>query len=582
MDKVKVTIDNKVLEVPRDYTVLKAAKEANIKIPTLCFLKDINEVGACRICMVEIEGINGLQASCIYPVFDNMVVHTKSKKVREARKVTLGLILSDHDRKCLTCVRNQNCELQALSEEFGMRDILYDGERNELPIDDKSVSIVRDPNKCILCKRCVSVCSKVQSVSVLTEINRGFKTEIGCTSGKSLSEVSCVNCGQCIVNCPVGALREKDDTDRVWDAIDDKDKVVIVQTAPAIRAALGEEFGMEIGTRVTGKMVTALKQLGFDKVFDTDNGADFTILEEGTEVIERIKKGENLPVITSCSPAWIKFCEHNFPEFVNNLSSAKSPHIMLGALIKSYYAEKEGLDPKNIVNVSIMPCTAKKFECKREENEVNGNRDVDIVITTRELARMIKESGIDFNSLEDSEFDNPLGESTGAAAIFGTTGGVMEAALRTVADILTGKSLENVDYTEVRGVKGVKEAGIEIGDLKLKIAVAHGLSNARELLNRVKSGEAEYHFIEVMACPGGCVNGGGQPIRSARLKNWMDIRVERAKALYEEDQVLTFRKSHENQAVKKVYDEYLGEPGGHKSHELLHTHFYARKLDNEE
>jgi NADP-reducing hydrogenase subunit HndD len=577
MDKVTLTIDGIKVEVPKDYTVLEAARSVNINIPTLCYLKDINEIGACRMCVVEVERAKSLQAACVLPVSEGMVVRTNTKKVRDARKITLELILSNHNRECLTCVRNRNCELQKLAEEFNIQDIRYEGVNNTYDIDLKSPSIVRDANKCILCRRCESVCNNVQTVSVIGATNRGFKTMIRPVFEKSIAEVSCINCGQCIVNCPVGALREKDDIDRVWEALGDPDKHVVVQTAPAVRVALGEEFGMPIGTNVKGKMVAALRRLGFDKVYDTDFAADLTIMEEGTEFLGRLKNGGKLPLITSCSPGWIKFCEHNFPELLDNLSSCKSPHEMLGAVLKSYYAEKNGIDPSKIFVVSIMPCTAKKFESQRPELSATGYPDVDVVLTTRELGRMIKQAGIDFTKLEDEQFDEVLGDSTGAAVIFGATGGVMEAALRTVYEIVTGKTLEKVDFEQVRGLEGIKEAVIPVGDLEVKVAVAHGTGNARKLLEKVVSGEVEYHFIEVMGCPGGCVNGGGQPIVSAKVKFDIDPRLLRAKAIYEEDANLPLRKSHENPSVKKIYEEYFKEPNSHKAHELLHTHYVKRE-----
>lgn len=577
MATVNITIDGKKLQVEQGKTILEAARQANIKIPTLCFLKDINEIGACRMCLVEIKGARALQASCVYPVAEGLEIYTQSPAVREARKVTLELILSNHEKKCLTCVRSKNCELQTLADELNIKDIRFEGQSTNLPLDDFSPSIVRDPNKCVLCRRCVSACKNVQTVSVISATERGFKSTISCAFDKSLADVPCTMCGQCISVCPVGALREKDDTDKVWKALADPDKYVIAQTAPAVRVALGEEFGLPIGTRVTGKMAAALSNLGFTKVFDTDTAADLTIMEEGTELLHRIKNGGKLPLITSCSPGWIKFCEHNYPDFLDNLSTCKSPHEMFGAVLKSYYAEKMGIDPAKIFVVSVMPCTAKKYEAQRPELSANGLADVDVVLTTRELARMIKEAGIDFNNLEDRQFDDPMGEATGAAVIFGATGGVMEAALRTVAEVVEGKSFDNVEYTAVRGVEGIKEATIEIGGMKVKAAVANGLGNARKLLDSIRAGEAEYHFIEIMACPGGCVNGGGQPIQPSSVRSWTDLRAERAKAIYEEDANLPIRKSHENPIIKVLYDEYFGEPGSHKSHELLHTHYIARE-----
>ncbi|MBQ2613774.1 MAG: iron hydrogenase small subunit [Clostridia bacterium] len=576
MENVTLKINGQEITVPADYTVLQAAREAGIDIPTLCYLKDVSQTGSCRMCVVEIKGARNLQAACVYPVSEGLEVFTNTPKVRRSRKVTLELLLSNHERKCLTCVRSGNCELQTLSEELGITDIPYDGERQQHEVDTLSPSIIRDNNKCVLCRRCVSACKNIQTVAVIDATERGFKTTIASPFNKSLAEVPCVNCGQCIAVCPVGALREKDATDDVWEALGNPEKTVIVQTAPAVRAALGEEFGMPIGTPVTGKMAAALRRLGFDKTFDTDTGADLTIIEEGNELLDRIQNGGKLPMITSCSPGWIKFCEHNFPDFLDNLSSCKSPHQMFGAIIKSYWAEKNGLDPKNIVTVSVMPCVAKKFECGRDEMEVAGNRDVDIVISTRELARMIKQAGIKFAELPDEKFDNPFEEASGAGVIFGATGGVMEAALRTVAEKLTGKELSSIDFHQVRGTDGIKTAEIPVGDLTVKVAIAHGLGNARKLLESIRNGEAEYHFIEIMACPGGCVTGGGQPIVPARVQMGIDLKKERAKALYTEDANAAIRKSHQNPDIIKLYDEFLGEPGGHKAHELLHTHYQAR------
>jgi NADP-reducing hydrogenase subunit HndD len=577
MSTVNITIDGKAVQVPAGSTVLEAAKQAGIDIPTLCYLKGVNAIGACRMCLVEIKGAKALQAACVYPVAEGNEIFTASPAVKEARKVNLELLLSNHKRECLTCVRSKNCELQTLSEELNVKELRFEGERCDLPIDDSSLSIVKDPQKCIACRRCVAACKNVQKIGVIEAINRGFVTAIEPAFGKPLGEVGCVNCGQCVVSCPVGALTEKSNIQDVWDAIADPDKVVLVQTAPAVRAAIGEEFGLEIGTASTSKMVGAMQRLGFDKVFDTDTGADLTILEEGTELISRIKNGGKLPMITSCSPGWIKYCEHYYPEFLDNLSSCKSPHEMFGAVLKTYYAEKEGIDPAKIVTVSVMPCTAKKFEAARPEMGNDGLQDVDIVITTRELAQMIKEARVDFNKCE-GEFDNPFGPASGAGVIFGATGGVMEAALRTVADVLTGKDIEEIEYTAVRGVEGIKEASIDLGNgTVIKAAVAHGLGNARKLLEKVKAGEVDYQFIEIMACPGGCVNGGGQPIQPASVKNWIDIRAERAKALYAEDERLPIRKSHKNPVIMEdLYKGYLGEPGGEKAHHLLHTTYTAR------
>lgn len=577
MDLISLTIDGVQVEVAPGTTVLEAARQAGIRIPTLCYLKDINEIGACRMCVVD-TGARALQAACVLPVAPNMKVKTNTPAVRAARKMNLELLLSNHDRKCLSCVRSTTCELQAMCLEYGVDDEnAFAGSRTDYKVDDSSPSLVRDPGKCILCRRCIAVCDKVQNVGAIGMVHRGFNSVIQPAWNHPLGASPCINCGQCINVCPTGALTEKDDTEKVWDALNDPNKFVVVQPAPAVRAALGEEFGMPMGTSVTGKMATALHRLGFDKVFDTDFGADLTIMEEGYELIDRIKNGGVLPMITSCSPGWIKFCEEFYPECLPNLSSCKSPHEMLGAVIKSYFAEKNGIDPKDIVTVSVMPCVAKKFEAARPELGHDGMADVDIVITTRELARMIKTVGINFAMLPDGDFDDVLGDSTGAAVIFGATGGVMEAALRTAYEVITGEALADVNFTAVRGIEGVREATVMVGDLPVKVAVANSTGAASKVMDKVKDGTADYTFIEVMACPGGCVNGGGQPIVSPEKRKTCDPRVLRAKALYNEDANKPLRKSHENPSIKKVYAEYFEKPNSHKAHELLHTTYQVRE-----
>lgn len=571
---VNLKINGQEVSVPEGTTILEAAREVGINIPTLCYLKDLNQIGACRMCLVEVKGARALQAACVYPVAEGIEVFTNTEKVRNARRTTLELILSNHERKCLTCVRNRNCELQALADELGVDDIPYQGENPKHEIDDSSTSLVRDNNKCVLCRRCIAACDN-QDISVISAVNRGFNTEVRAAFEQPMKNVACVFCGQCIVACPVGALYENSHIPRVQAALDNPEKHVVVQTAPAVRAALGEEFGLPIGTPVTGKMVAALRRLGFDKVFDTDTAADLTIMEEGTEFIERFTKQEKLPLITSCSPGWVKFCEHYYPEFTDNLSTAKSPMEMFGAVIKSYYAEKSGIDKKDIFSVAIMPCTSKKYEISRSEHSSSGSQDVDASLTTRELARMIKQAGIDFNSLPDEEFDQPFGMATGAGVIFGTTGGVMEAAIRTVYEILEGKPLENLNVTAVRGLEGVKEATLKIAGKDVRVAVAHGTKNARAILEKVKAGE-HYDFIEIMACPGGCIHGGGQPIVDSKTKATTNVKALRAKALYSEDEATTLRKSHENPYVQKLYEEYFEKPCSHKSHELLHTTYTKR------
>ena len=574
---VNIKINNRPYTVPKGSTILEAARYAGIEIPTLCYLKDINQIGACRICMVEVKGARSLVAACVFPVNEGMEIFTNTEKVRHSRKLTLELILSNHERKCLSCVRSGTCELQKLCKEFGV-DIedRFDGEMTRYNFDDSAAHMVRDNNKCILCRRCIAACDQ-QGISVIGANARGFDTHVSSAFDKDLADVSCISCGQCIVNCPTGAIVEKDDTDKALAAINDPSKFVIVQTAPSIRATLGEAFGMHIGTNVEGKMVAALRRLGFDKVFDTDFAADLTIMEEANELIERVQNGGTLPMITSCSPGWIKYCEHYYPEQIPHLSSCKSPQQMFGAIMKTYYAEKLGMDPKDMVVVGIMPCTAKKFETKRDDQAASGYPDVDIALTTRELARMIESAGIFFKHLPDEEFDTPFGESTGASTIFGATGGVMEAALRTAVEKLTGETLEDVDFTAVRGVEGVKEAEYDVAGKKIKVAVASGTKNAKVLMDQIKNGTSEYLFIEIMGCPGGCINGGGQPIQHAVVRNFIDLKARRAEALYTADRNNAVRKSHENEAIKTLYTEYLGKPGSHKAHEILHTSYVARK-----
>ncbi|HHT86344.1 MAG TPA: 4Fe-4S binding protein [Clostridiales bacterium] len=577
---VTFKIDSQTVTVPEGTTVLEAALKIGIKIPTLCNLKDVNNIGACRMCLVEDAKTHRLQAACVLPVSEGLEVLTNTPKVLKARRTVLELMLSEHDRSCLTCKRNRSCELQDLANELGIDEIEFDGERLVKTIDEFSPSVVRDNNKCILCRRCVAACEKVQCVSAIGMQNRGYKTEIGSQFGRPLGQVACINCGQCIVACPTGALTEKDSTKEVWDALADPNKYVVFQTAPAVRIALGEEFGMPIGTYSTGKMVAAIRRLGADKVFDVDFAADLTIMEEGTELLQRLQNGGPLPMITSCSPGWIKFCEHFYPDFLPNLSTCKSPNQMQGALTKTYFAQKNNLDPKNIFVVSVMPCTAKKFEIKRPEMGRDGYRDVDANITTRELARMIRQASLDYVNLPDEEFDNILGDSTGAAVIFGVTGGVMEAALRTVADILTGEDLKSIEYADVRGLEGIREATLQLpinGQMTdIHVAVAHGTGNAAKLLDSIKRGERTYHFIEIMGCPGGCITGGGQPIVNSRDLYSVNPKVARAKATYQADRDMPIRKSHKNPSIKYIYENFLGEPCGHKSHELLHTHYTPR------
>lgn len=577
MDTVNIKINGVSYDVPKGSTILEACRTVGIEIPTLCFLKEINEIGACRICVVEVEGARSLVASCVYPVNEGMEVLTHSPTVLESRKTTVELMLSNHERNCLSCPRSTNCELQKLARDLGVWETAFTGVKTPSEVDDSAPHMIRNNAKCILCRRCVAVCDKYQSVAVIGTNDRGFNTHVGCAFDQDLDDVACVSCGQCVAVCPTGALVEKDGTQAVWDALADDTKKVFIHTAPAVRATLGECFGMPVGTNVEGKMVAAMRRLGFDGVYDTNIGADMTIMEEANEFLDRVKNGGTLPMITSCSPGWIKFCEHNYPDMIPNLSSCKSPQQMTGAILKTYYAEKMGMDPKNIFVVSVMPCTAKKFEIRRDGQSAAGVYDTDASITTRELAKMIEKASISFKDLPDEKFDEPFGVSTGAAVIFGATGGVMEAALRTAVETLTGEELGSLDFKDVRGTKEIKEASYDVAGMTVKVAVASGLANARQLLDKVKSGEADYQFIEIMGCPGGCVNGGGQPIQSGNVRNFTDLKGMRAKALYDQDASSALRKSHESPVVKTLYDEYFGEPGSHKAHEILHTSYVARK-----
>ncbi len=579
METMNLKINGREYAVPKGCTVLEAARYAGVEIPTLCYLKEINEIGACRLCLVEVTGARGMVAACVYPANEGMEIFTNTEKVRQARKNNLELVLSAHNKKCLSCVRSTNCELQKLCNEYGVDDSKFDTvTESPSTVDNSSVSIVRDNSKCILCRRCVAACRKLQDIGVIGANNRGYDTEIGCAFETELASTSCINCGQCIVHCPVGALSERDDTAKVMAAINDPTKHVAICTAPSVRAGLGEWFGYEPGTDVEGKMISALKRLGFDGVYDMNLTADLTIMEEATELLERINNGGKLPLITSCSPGWIKYCEHYFPDMVDNLSSCKSPQQMFGAMYKTYYAQKMGLDPKDIVFVSAIPCTAKKFEVGRDGQNAAGVPDVDIAITTREVGKLIDMAGLDFKALPDEAFDNPFDIGSGAGVIFGATGGVMEAALRTAAEVILGKPLETVDFPEVRGTDGIKRATYKLGDLEFKVAVTSGTANAKKLLKAVEAGEEEVHFIEVMACPGGCVNGGGQPIQPAKVHNTIDLRAVRASVLYNDDKNEDLRKSHENSAVKKLYEEYFEKPGSHKAHEILHTTYVKRGL----
>ncbi len=578
VNTVNVKINGVDYEVPKSATVLEAAHLAGVDIPTLCYMKDLNAIGACRMCVTEVKGARGLVAACVYPVADGMEINTNSQRAYNARKLTLELILSHHRMECLTCVRNQNCELQKLAKDYNIQEVRFGDPADMKPqIEDSMIHLVRDNSKCILCRRCVAACSRLQDIGVIGPNDRGFGTHISCAFDRNLDETACVSCGQCITVCPTGALTERDCTKKIWDALADPKKHVVIATAPCVRVILGECFGMPIGSNVQGKMVAAIRRMGFDKVFDLNTAADLTILEEGTEFIKRLGGGENLPLITSCCPGWVKFCEHYFPEFIPNLSSCKSPQQMFGAMMKTYYAAKHGIDPKDIFTVSVIPCTAKKFEMYRDFQEaVPDLSDIDAAITTRELGRMIAHAGIMFTELPDEEFDPAFGIASGAGLIFGATGGVMEAALRTVVETVTGKELESLDFNEVRGTSGIKEATYNLEGRDVKVAVCSGLANARRLLERVKSGKAQYDMIEIMACPGGCVNGGGQAIQPGSARNFNDIRKIRASAIYKQDKGMAMRKSHDNPVVKQMYDEFLGEPGGHKAYDILHTRYNSR------
>lgn len=589
---VNLTINGNRVTVPEEYTIMKAAKSIGIQIPGLCHLEGVHKFGSCRICVVEVEGAKTLQASCLAQVAEGMVVHTNTQKVRKARRVLYELLLSDHDKDCLSCNRNQSCELQELGKILGVEESRFNGEHSEY-LADSSIAITRNMSKCVLCRRCVTVCNEVQGTGILNAQNRGFQTVIGPAMELPLGTVNCVFCGQCTVVCPVGALKETDAIKPVWNAISDKSKRVVVQVAPAIRVAIGEEFGFEPGARVTGKLAQALKTLGFDDIFDTDFAADLTIMEEGTEFLTRVKAaltgGEaTLPMITSCSPGWIKYIEHTYPEQLAHLSTCKSPHTMLGALAKSFYAEEISVDPKDMFVVSVMPCTAKKYEINRHEMKNNDFPNIDAVLTTRELGQMVREAGIDFASLKDREFDSPLGMSTGAADIFGVTGGVMEAALRTVYEIVTGRELpfEGLHVTPIVGLEKIKTADLKFENtlpeyqflegVVVKVAVTSGTAGAKILMDQLKRGESPYHFIEVMGCPGGCIMGGGQP----RSKD-PDVREKRLRGIYDEDEGKKFRKSHENPSIKKLYEDFLEYPNSHIAHELLHTHYVKRGKFNE-
>lgn len=579
---VKLTIDNKPVEVAQGTTILKAARQAGIHIPTLCYFELAgmnfeNKPGGCRVCVIEVEGRRNLAPACATECTEGMVVRTHSPRVINARRTVVELMLSDHPADCLTCPKSGQCELQALAQYLGIREIPFKGEQS-IYRKDMSPSIIRDVDKCVMCRRCENMCNNIQSVGALSAINRGFMAVVSPAFEQDMVESACVMCGQCVQVCPVGALSEVDDTRRVMSAINNPKKTVIVQTAPATRVALGEEFGMAPGTIVTGQMAAALRRLGFDYVFDTDFSADLTIMEEGTELLNRISKhlagdtSVRLPILTSCCPGWVNFFEHNFPDMLDVPSTAKSPQQMFGAIAKSYWAEKMNIKREDLVVVSIMPCLAKKYECRRDEFAVDDNPDVDYVLSTRELARLIKQYNMDLKDMPSEDYDDPLGESTGAAVIFGVTGGVIEAATRTAYEVFTGKKLDKVEFTQLRGLEGIRDAHVDFNGTDIHIGIAHGLANARKLLESVRDGKEQFHAIEVMACPGGCIGGAGQPYHHGNS----EIIKKRFEAIYREDAGKPIRKSHENPSIKKLYEEYLGEPCGHKSHELLHTHYFDK------
>ncbi len=569
---INITINNKKINVEENSSILAAAKSIGINIPTLCYHPDQEIKANCRVCVVEIDGYKTLQTSCSTKVRDGMNIRTNTPKVREARKVVIELLMANHDVNCTSCPSNHNCGLQQIAADLGIRESRFEDVLEVKPIDTSSPSLVRNPNKCIKCGRCIQMCAQVQGLGIIEYMGRSFEADVQPAYGRFLSDVACVSCGQCSAICPVAAITEKEDIERVWDAINDPKKTVVVQTAPAVRVSIGEEFGMEPGQVVTGQMVAALRMVGFDKVFDTDFTADLTIIEEGNELLQRMKTGGVLPMLTSCSPGWINFIEQYYPELLPHVSTCKSPQQMFGALAKSYYPEKIGKKAEDIFSVSIMPCTAKKFEALRDEMSVDGKEpDVDVVLTTRELGKMLKQAGIDFVNLPEEEYDSPFGITTGAAVIFGATGGVMEAALRTVYEVVTGKTLESLDFNEVRGLEGIKESEVDLDGTIVKVAVVHTLSNARKMLELIKAGKADYAFIEVMCCPGGCIGGGGQPYGATD-----ELRTKRIEAIYKADKDLPLRKSHESPAVKKIYEDFLIEPLGEKSHHLLHTTYKDR------